>query len=96
MMTDLEQDKIYVAHHFASVLQWWRYIDDVFLIGIGSLQALTNFSVFFFNKMDPDITFLIVWSREAITFLDITVYIVDEHLKLIDLQNLLTEITLLS
>ena len=48
---------------------WWRYIDDIFLIGEEKLDRFLDF----LNQAHPSIEFTANWSREKINFLDVQV-----------------------
>lgn len=80
VMADLEERTIYTSHHFGSVLKWWRYIDDVFVIWGGSMTALDElFS--YLNTIDRSIKFTMTCSRESLQFLDTLVTIENNRLK---------------
>ncbi|CAJ0948100.1 unnamed protein product [Ranitomeya imitator] len=76
VMGVLEEDFVYVSHHFGNVSAWWRYIDDVFLIWTGSESSLTEFHNFL-NIVDDTIKFTLVYSNTNIQFLDVNVKIED-------------------
>lgn len=42
-VASMEEDSIYISHHFYNVLKWWRYIDDVFLMWAGNSGELEEF-----------------------------------------------------
>ncbi|CAJ0948182.1 unnamed protein product [Ranitomeya imitator] len=43
VMNVIEEDFVYVSHHFGQVAAWWRYIDDVFLVWTGRVESLLTF-----------------------------------------------------
>lgn len=94
VMADLEEHMVYVSHHFGSVMKWWRYIDDVFVIWSGTTETL-EFFFSFLNTIDRSFKFTMMWSKESIQFLDISVYIEKQRLrkdlfvKVTDRNNLL-------
>lgn len=55
-MANLEEERIYVSHHFVHVAKWFRYIDDVFVIWISTHTELNAFFEFL-NSIDSDIKF---------------------------------------
>lgn len=71
----LEEDLIYVSHHFSKVARWWRYIDDVFLIWVGQEAELHDFHNFL-NSINRTVKFTLVFSRDKLAFLD-TMVILD-------------------
>lgn len=73
-VTTLESDAIYISHHFHNVVQWWRYIDDIFVIWKGTVEELQDFHVFL-NSINRTIKFTLTYSLENITFLDTRVRI---------------------
>ncbi|XP_044129867.1 uncharacterized protein LOC122923195 [Bufo gargarizans] len=77
-MAVLEEDLVYVSHHFSHVLGWWRYIDDVFLIWNGDSTSLESFHNF---KLDPEIAFTLTYSDTHVQFLDTTVSVVGDKLS---------------
>ncbi|CAJ0941725.1 unnamed protein product [Ranitomeya imitator] len=95
VMSTLEEDLIYVSHHFRHVLVWWRYIDDVFLLWKDTEQELNNFH-WFLNGIDDTIKFTLNYSRTKIQFLDLSVTQNERELtttlyvKETDKNNLLT------
>ncbi|CAJ0954002.1 unnamed protein product [Ranitomeya imitator] len=78
-MVALEEDLVYVSHHFTHVLGWWRYIDDVLLLWTGTLSELTDFHDFL-NTIDNDIKFTLTYSKKEIQFLDVLIRNVDNNL----------------
>lgn len=75
----LEEMFIYMSHHSSNILGWWRYIDDVFLIWIGSPEELFDFHSFL-NNMDLKNQFSMVSSTTAVEFLDTMVFIHEGNL----------------
>lgn len=78
-VSSLEEECIYVSHHFWKVLGWWRYIDDIFLLWLGTEIELAAFHEFL-NGNFPDIAFTLSWSKSALQFLDVNVKIIDGQL----------------
>ncbi|CAJ0936692.1 unnamed protein product [Ranitomeya imitator] len=72
VMSVLEEDFVYVSHHFGLVAAWWRYIDDVFLIWTGTEELLHDFNKYL-NTIDETIKFTLVYSKTDIQFLDVNV-----------------------
>ncbi|CAJ0965680.1 unnamed protein product [Ranitomeya imitator] len=72
VMEVLEEDLVYVSHHFRYVLGWWRYIDDVFLLWTGTETELDEFHSYL-NTVDLTIKFTLVKSWTEIQFLDVLV-----------------------
>ncbi|CAJ0921418.1 unnamed protein product, partial [Ranitomeya imitator] len=72
VMSVLEEDLVYVSHHFSYVAAWRRYIDDVFLIWIGTKDSLLEFHEYL-NTIDETIKFTLVYSDTSIQFLDVNV-----------------------
>jgi hypothetical protein len=52
---------------------WKRYIDDIFVIWLGSHEQLTTF-ITLINQVHPTIKFTYEYSDTELTFLDVTVY----------------------
>ncbi|CAJ0966647.1 unnamed protein product [Ranitomeya imitator] len=74
VMSVLEEDFVYVSHHFGLVAAWWRYIDDIFLIWTGTEDLLHDFHQYL-NTVDDTIKFTLVYSKTDIQFLDVNVRI---------------------
>ncbi|CAJ0966994.1 unnamed protein product [Ranitomeya imitator] len=70
VMSVLEEDFVYVSHHFGLVAAWWRYIDEVFLIWTGTEDLLHDFHKYL-NTIDDTIKFTLVHSKTDIQFLDV-------------------------
>ncbi|CAJ0938138.1 unnamed protein product [Ranitomeya imitator] len=79
VMSVLEEDLVYVSHHFCYVAAWWRYIDDVFLIWTGTEDMLREFHDYL-NGIDETIKFTLVYSDTNIQFLDVNVRIENDRL----------------
>lgn len=72
----LEEERIYVYHHFRHVLEWWRYIDDIFILWLGTRDELDEFHSFL-NNIFPDIQFSLACSHTSLQFLDVNVILLD-------------------
>lgn len=93
-MANLEEEKVYVFHHFTQVARWWRYIGYIFVICTGTNGELIMFFNFM-NSMDSDIKFTLVSSDSELQFLDTRVirkicgFETDIFIKPTDFNNLL-------
>ena len=76
----------YKAKHGLSPFAWYRYIDDIFFIWVGSEESLKHFLTFMnafseSKSMSSLIKFQNHYSRESTTFLDTTVKLDDDGIS---------------
>ncbi len=76
-MAEFEEEHIYTLDK--PPLVWWRFIDDVFSIFIGSEDEVKEF-VEKLKHLHPTIRFTVEYSQESVNFLDTTVYFKDNRL----------------
>lgn len=91
-MAALNENVIYPSEDFKYVKAWWRYIDDIFAIWMGTQTELELFFQFL-NKIDNDIKFTTTHLENSLQFLDTLIYKVnlyaDLFVKPTDHNNLL-------
>ena len=63
-----------------SLLIWWRYIDDIFLIWTHGEDQLNSF-ITYLNSLHPTIKFTSSFSYSEIPFLDVNVMLIDDRLE---------------
>ncbi len=78
-MADFEEKYIYTLEK--QPLVWWRFIDDIFSIFVGTEDEVKQFTDKL-NTLHPigAIKFTVEYSKEKVNFLDTTVYIKDNRL----------------
>jgi hypothetical protein len=59
--------------HTPTPLAWFRFIDDIFMIWIDSLDELHEFLAYI-NEYHPTIKFTVEQSTQEVNFLDLTIY----------------------
>ena len=74
LMAELEEKILEVVDNKPYL--WWRYIDDIFFIWEHGEEKLRNF-VETLNDIHPTIKFTAEWSQKSISFLDVTVSLID-------------------
>ncbi len=79
-MGKFEEDFVYNNNPFLPFLVcWFRYIDDIFFIFLGTSAQLEDFNVYINSRM-PSIKFSLEFSQDGISFLDVNV-VKNEHLN---------------
>ena len=69
-----EDENILIYPYLTKILQYNRFLDDIFLLWKGNLNELTEFQQYI-NQIHPTIKFTIEHSNKSINFLDTTIYI---------------------
>ena len=68
------------ASQFKNLLCFFRYLDDIFTVFIGSEEDLINYQNFI-NKILPNIKVTLQYSKLEVNFLDTTIFIKDNTLQ---------------
>ena len=72
----LEEEKILTDPFLNYILEYIRFLDDIFILWSGSIQTLKDFEIYI-NSIHPTIKFTIEYSPNKINFLDTTIYMDD-------------------
>ena len=67
-----ERTKILTFFHL--IYFWKRFIDDIFLIFLGSHSRLNSLMTFK-NTINPTIKYAVTFSEQTVTFLDVQIYL---------------------
>ncbi|XDV16664.1 hypothetical protein PO909_016270 [Leuciscus waleckii] len=79
-MGKFEHDFIYNHNPFKQYLKvWYRYIDDIFLVWLGSKEELIDFNNYVNTRL-PSIKFTLTYDVKVLPFLDVLVRKVDNTL----------------
>ncbi|XP_056407443.1 uncharacterized protein LOC130299528 [Hyla sarda] len=78
-MRNFEEQFVYVSPHSRYLLEWWRYIDDIFIIWTGNLTDLLSFQGYLNSRLS-DISFTLTHSSQSVSFLDVLVTVENGHL----------------
>ena len=70
-MADFEEQYVYTLDK--PPLVWWRFIDDVFSIFVGTEAEVIEF-IEKLKNLHPTIKFTAEYSQESVNFLDTTVF----------------------
>ena len=70
----LEEETILIEPFSKYILEYVRFLDDIFIVWKGSLELLKNFETHI-NSIHQTIKFTMEYSTEEINFLDTTIYI---------------------
>ncbi|CAB1323828.1 unnamed protein product [Coregonus sp. 'balchen'] len=65
--------------YFSKILKWFRYIDDILCVWIGTEQELHEFTSFF-NSMNNDLKFSIEYDHKRVHFLDMWIKVANDEL----------------
>ena len=76
----LEEEKILVKPFNEFILEYVRFLDDIFILWTGNLEQLLDFQTHI-NAIHPTIKFTVEYSTEEINFLDTTIYISKKEFK---------------